>query len=536
MMNTYAFELGRKKDLCRAELMAVLGKENLVEESLDTSIYRLPDQDFHKLQNKLGGTIKIVKILHTVPISKIQALDCKKIIEKHLVDTFREQTGKIPFSLSLLGFMNQKEMNIKDLLNFCKQVLKSLGLNSRFVNKNFQNTKPSTIFKARVIEKGADLNIIKGLKCLFIGESVSMQNIDAYSKRDFHKPGRDAKVGMLPPKLAQTMINLAGPRTTTIFDPFCGTGTIPMEGLLMDKDVVGSDIEERMVAFCDQNLTWTKENFKTTHNSRTFIKDARFITKGNLPEKVDAIVTEGYLGPAVNRLPSIADREKVFRELANLHLNWLKAVHPLTSPSCKIVMCVAAYKDGNKIEHLPKFNELAREAGYRVTAAYTYDRPEQVVARDVKILEKLNSGVRSETSEFPRKFASKHAAPKSWGKQSTLAKFAKKPWVKDKPFGEKPFGPKKPWTKDKPLGDKPLGSKPYTPKPFPRKPGEKPYVPKPYRHKSESPATSGPKKAWVKRGTPGKFATSPFPKSGTPKPFSRKPSSPKPFSGKKPRK
>lgn len=523
-MNQYAFELGRKKDLCRAELMAVLGKENLVEESLDTSLYRLPDQDFVRLQDRLGGTIKIVKVLHSLPLSKNQGHDCKKILEKHLVDTFRASSGKIPFSLSLLGFMNPKEMNIKDLLNFCKDILKSLGLNSRFVNKNFQNTKPSTIYKARVIEKGIDLNIIKGTSMLFIGESVSMQNIDAYSKRDFDKPGRDAQVGMLPPKLAQIMINLAGKNIHSIFDPFCGTGTTLMEGLLMNKDVVGSDIEEKMIAHSEKNLAWLKENFQVSHNFRTFVKDARFITKGNIPDGVDAIITEGYLGPAVSRLPSIFEREKVFRELANLHLNWLKTVHALTPPTCKIVMCVAAYKDGNKIEHLPKFNELAREAGYRVTAAFTYDRPDQVVARDVKILEKFQSGSRRE--ETPVKFASKHNAPKSWGKHKTLAQFAPRPksWAKPETPSESPH--KKVWGKR-------AGAGSFTPRP------SGPGAPKSWAKPGAS-ADSGTPKTWAKPGAPSKFTPRPKPSAkpkswakAKPKPFSRKPSSPKPFRGKK---
>ena len=40
---------------------------------------------------------------------------------------------------------------------------------------------------------------------------IGVQDIDAYAKRDQARPARDAKVGMLPPKLAQVLINLCGP-------------------------------------------------------------------------------------------------------------------------------------------------------------------------------------------------------------------------------------------------------------------------------------------------------------------------------------
>ena len=57
---------------------------------------------------------------------------------------------------------------------------------------------------------------------------VGVQDIDAYSKRDQTRPARDAKVGMLPPKLAQILINLCGPLKpgSVVLDPFCGTGVV----------------------------------------------------------------------------------------------------------------------------------------------------------------------------------------------------------------------------------------------------------------------------------------------------------------------
>ena len=403
-MNLYAFELGRKKDLCFAELIAVIGKDKLVERNLDTAIFKFDLPDAQKLQNQLGGTIKIVQLWTDHSDSKPNMSKIEQIIENHLKEIFANVSGKINFSVSTLSFKDPKQINIKQLLNFSKKVLKSLGLNSRFVNKNFQNTKPSTIFKARVLEKGIDINVIQGNQQIFLGETVSIQNIDNYSKRDYDKPKRDALVGMMPPKLAQIMVNLAGTNTKSIYDPFCGCGTILIEGLLMNKDVVASDIDQKMIDYTKENLEWTGREFYTKNPFRLFTKDARFLTKENLPERIDAVVTEGYLGKPVSRLPSPEDRQKIFRELANLHLNWLRAINPITPKTCKVIMCVTAFKiDSQKhnfkhpknnfrtqaYDYLPKFNELAREAGYKVTASHIYDRPDQIIAREIKVLEKF---------------------------------------------------------------------------------------------------------------------------------------------------
>lgn len=387
-MNLYAFELGRKKELCFAELLSVLGKQNLIERNLDTAVFRLDLKNPQELQDRLGGTIKIVEILDNC--TKVQL---KPKIQELLERDFKDHSGKIPFAVSTLSFKNPKDINIKELLNFSKKILKSLGLNSRFVNKSFRNTKPSTIYKAKVIQKGIDLNIIYGESVTWLGHSVAIQNIDAYSRRDYEKPARDAKIGMLPPKLAQIMINLAGlgQHAKTIYDPFCGTGTILTEALLMGHTAIGSDILPEMVEASRKNCEWIKPGAKF----HIFKKDARFIIKKDLPHPPDAIITEGYLGMPVSKLPSPEDREKTFRELANLHLNWLRAVHPLLPPKGKIVTAVAAFKDGTRIQHLPKFQEIAATAGFKILENFTYDRPDQIVARDIKVLEKSSEPVSS---------------------------------------------------------------------------------------------------------------------------------------------
>lgn len=391
-MSLFAFELGRKKELCFAELMAVLGKDHFVERNLDTAIFDLDKFDPIRLQDSLGGTIKIIEIFTDIPYQgSCKPLESKimDFIANKLPEIFQNYKGKLPFAISFLSFKNPRELDTRKLLNFSKKILKSLGINCRFVNQNFSNTKPSTIYKARVIEKGIDLCLIKGAKNLFIGESVAMQAIDSYSLRDYDKPKKDARVGMLPPKLAQVMINLAGTNTKTIYDPFCGTGTVLIEAMLMGKQAIGSDIDPRMIEFSKENCFWAQEEFKTESIFRIFEKDAQNLRKEDLPEKIDAVVTEGYLGKPISRVPDAKYQEFSFRELANLHSNWLTKIHSLTPKTCKVVMCVTAYKIGQNLVHLPNFIELAKRCGYRVAETYTYDREEQIIARDIKVLEKL---------------------------------------------------------------------------------------------------------------------------------------------------
>jgi len=388
-MNLYAFELGRKKELCAAELIALFGEENIVENSHSCPIFKMDKIDPISLQNILGGTIRIIEIHSELPVSSYHS-KITPAIEEMLTDTFKADGTKVPFAVNSFGFKNRHDINIKELLKNSKKILKSLGINSRFVNQNFtENPSPATIFKAYVLEKGIDISVIKGIKTVYVGKTVSIQNIDEYSKRDFGKPRKDAHVGMMPPKVAQIMINLAGPNTKTIYDPFCGTGTTLIEGLLMGKSVVGSDIDKRMTEMSAENVKWAIQEYRLDSKFRVFQKDAQFITKQDLKENVDAVVTEGHLGNPVSRLPSAEERAKTFRELSNLHLNWLKNIHSITSKDCKVIMCVGGFRTEKALEHLPKFEEIAKLAGYKVSKIFTYDRKDQVVIRDIKVLEKL---------------------------------------------------------------------------------------------------------------------------------------------------
>ncbi len=389
----YAFELGRKKQLCHAELLAVLGEENLIETNSSTSIFELDHLNPQKLLDRLGGTIKVIEIVERLTFSGLE--DSLQLLLKNF---FKGHTGKIQFAFSLCGFSSPEEINIKHFLNFLKIFLKSLGHSSRFVNTNFENSKPAAVYRARVIEKGIDICLIKGKEenDIFLGRTIAIQNIDSYSHRDYDKPRRDAKIGMLPPKLAQIMINLALPDhsenfTATVYDPFCGTGTILTEALLMGHHAAGSDINPRMIEYSKSNCGWLIHEYGLKQPSpNIFQKDVNQLSKNDFPEPIDIIVTEGWLGTPTNRMPRDQERNQTFNEVLKLHSKWLKTVHPLLPKNAKVVLCLPAYRvTHDKTEHIASFDQTARGYGYAAIDTFLYDRSDQITAREIKVLQKI---------------------------------------------------------------------------------------------------------------------------------------------------
>ncbi|MBR2753731.1 methyltransferase domain-containing protein [Candidatus Saccharibacteria bacterium] len=215
---------------------------------------------------------------------------------------------------------------------------------------------------------------------------VGVQDIEAYAKRDQARPARDAKVGMLPPKLAQILINLCGviPKDATILDPFCGTGVVLQEALLMGYRAYGTDIDERMVQFSEKNLKYFDFS-----NYKVELGDA---TNYNWTEKIDAVACEGYLGKPFSNIPTEMERKEQKQKCKAIVLDFLKNLIKQIEVNTPVVIAVPAwlYKD-NSYERLDILDDIS-DMGYNVDnktrRGILYHRDGQVVARDILILRK----------------------------------------------------------------------------------------------------------------------------------------------------
>lgn len=424
-MNLYAFELGRLKDISLAELASIFGSDAVKALAFEYAILDLgkfggknPDDTalaLKRLQNRLGGTIKIAKVLEIIEDAPTSHKEfesdisnaLEQILNEHL-EGRNEGEGKLHFAISLINIAGDSKVFLKFFLNFCKDFLKEHKVSSRFVNKPWENPTPAQIYKSRTLEKGLDITIINaksddGKNTIYICKTTTIQDIDLYSMRDYEKPFRDTRMGMLPPKLAQIMINLAEQNTSantynpqpdkpiqTIYDPFCGSGTILMEGLLQRKAVYGSDIDEKAVEGTKINLNWIIENSNDNTGKDTFEvsqKDVQDLTNKDYPKNLDAIVSETYLGPSQSRVPRQEEQSKIFDSLAQMHENWLSTI----SENTKVVLAIPAFRIARgSYNRFTEFFQIAKDAGLKLIniKPLIYDRDDQIVAREIVVMEK----------------------------------------------------------------------------------------------------------------------------------------------------
>jgi tRNA G10 N-methylase Trm11 len=185
----------------------------------------------------------------------------------------------------------------------------------------------------------------------------------------------------------------------TVFDPFCGTGVIPLEALVLGMHVLASDLSQKAVNGCTKNIEWARKTYKIAKkdtDATVWKQDA--LKPFTLKEKPSVIVTEGTLGPALKSRPTVKDAEKMMREAEQLTVGFLKNCKA-TLPGVSIVMTLPVWYAQKKMVFLEKAFENAHELGYRpVLPPHTtpaldgrfsliYRRPDQMVGREIVLLQ-----------------------------------------------------------------------------------------------------------------------------------------------------
>lgn len=376
--------------LSAAEIEAVFG-DAFVSASNEFAIceFEKPLKDVQIVLDRLGGTIKIGKIIDE--FTNVSDLD-SGIID--YLSSIRD--GKIQFAISLYNMTDGFKNTLKKLLRNVKDGLREKGEGKvRFYNQPDQNIKSVVIHEENLAEKGTDISVIRNDGKYYIARTVAVQNFKKYSIRDYDRPARDAKSGMLPPKLAQMMINLAceGLSDAVVYDPFCGSGTVLMEGALMGHKVIGSDISKKAISDSRENLKWLCNRFGVDSGLvlDVFVKDSTRVELNDLPQRPDFIVGETYLGPPLFKLPSSEEIKRNFSEVENIVLGSLRQFKGIIRKDSSMVLALPFYRYKGGKYFLENLTEKVGALGMKIDnlpnssnrGSLLYDRKDQVVGREI---------------------------------------------------------------------------------------------------------------------------------------------------------
>ncbi|MBI4133096.1 RsmD family RNA methyltransferase [Candidatus Uhrbacteria bacterium] len=397
--------------------------------SREVLIVPTPDSpDPTSLIRELGGVIKIGEVLGTWESRPDHETLLAAVTQK--ITQVVSAQGPILFGFSAYDAHPQgtdpKELHAAQKRLRAQGIAVKRGLGKgrkvRFVTSHEPTLSSVVVETNKLTGPGIELVFLLDGQKLHLGRTIAVQPFRELGARDYGRPAPDPRGGMLPPKLSQMLVNLAGlAQTKTILDPFCGSGTLLAEAWLMGyRSLIGSDIDSTAIARTKSNLEWLDP--QATHTVRLIDSGIKQLPAILASGSVDAIVTEPYLGPPLRGNETREDIEEIERQLAPLFEDMLTSFAALLRPRGVAVVTFPlwalpssrakrseAWRSPQTFVHasiLERMKEhgfifkqslptefitpaLASEFGMS-GKTLVYGRPDQRVWREIAILEKIN--------------------------------------------------------------------------------------------------------------------------------------------------
>ena len=258
----FIFELSKEhKTLPTSEILACLKAEdinyNLIEINQDVLVVDLVTKNdkIKEISKRLSYTFNIDELLFSCSTS---------------INTIKKHALK--FNIKKNGSIAIRYRNRSDMIN-SQEIVQLLG---KIYSKNRKVILRKPEIEVRVLI--TNLTVYVGLK-------VSELDRQQFENRKVQYRPYFSPIS-LHPKLARTLVNLSAiKKNEVLLDPFCGTGGILIEAGIIGISVVGSDIEEKMVKGCKENLDYYK-----IKNYKLFSSDIGSIN--TRVSKIDAVVTD----------------------------------------------------------------------------------------------------------------------------------------------------------------------------------------------------------------------------------------------------
>ena len=357
-MNAYAFILGRNPELSVAEIIAVLPQANVLGSMPSFLVIATPAAiDCAAVLQRLGGTIKVGEV--------IAQTDFVAAMVQRLTD--RQLAGKLKFGVSFYeGPKTELGMEVK-------RRLAEKNISSRLVVSREKALSSVVVAK----NKCQDFLVLQNRWLAAVG---AVQEFERYSHLDYGRPERDLLSGSLPPKLAKIMINLARqPLNTRLLDPFCGSGTIVQEALLLGyQDVLGIDKSRKAIDDATKNLEWLQGQQQFSGDWR--LTELPVQTLSRQFREIDAIITEPYLGPPLRGGENAQTIAAIIAELTKLYREAFEQFQKVLRPAGRVVIALPYFVWARRGI---SSQEIAGSLGFIEQQRLRYQRPDQHVARDI---------------------------------------------------------------------------------------------------------------------------------------------------------
>lgn len=342
----------------------------------------LPKHPAQQFLDRFGGIVRIAKIVGEFDERMIAGKAAEELQK-------RNKDGVVNIGMSSFGLGRNDHQRIRDGIVHDLKTLWERKV--RVVREASPVLSSGRIFNDKLLKKGGEVIVFKTHEGYMLAVTEATQNLRNYTLRDHKKPFRDAKMGMLPPKIAQMLLNFANPKSDDIVvDSFCGSGTINSEAAIMGYKTQGGDVNGENVNGARENFEFLSEKFRFDSGC------GDFETKNAIDfdySHQGVLVTEGYLGVNFETRPNRHDAEKSHHEVVKLWENLfenLKNSHIHT-----VAFCLPAIYQGEQVRSIrEKIFAKAKENAYTPVAlfghqtSYVYSREGAFVGREICVVKR----------------------------------------------------------------------------------------------------------------------------------------------------
>ncbi|MCK9368492.1 DNA adenine methylase [Candidatus Dojkabacteria bacterium] len=382
----YYFLPGRNYELSKAELISLLpeySKEyNFSEIGKDAFVVKTND-DIKTLFHRLGGFISYGTLID----------DLENFLNEY------SNNDKVVFGINLIGNGSWNSQKVKELADSIKKSLTQREISAKFVLSNENVLNAVSISRNKILEKGFLLEIMQSGQKVVYGKVVEIQDIEEFSEIEYNKPYTDTTMGVMPAKLSRILVNLTKAKSgQTIWDPFCGSGTILLEALKNGLNVLGSDVNPKSVKMTQANIEWLGEQLENKDlRYKTFrfdvVKpDSRILSLYKKTE-INALVCEPFMGPPQHKMLSVFQAKKLLEFVKRLYLSLFSILEHIKLHDFTAVIIVPSYKT-NKGWATISINEIVSKKwsieNRKLGGPLQWSRPNSIIRRNIFVLYKKN--------------------------------------------------------------------------------------------------------------------------------------------------
>lgn len=394
-MSKYILINGQSTDLAQAEIWSVFHKKAQNLEFKTNFTILDSELSAQNIQDQLGGTIKVAEYLKSIDdLGQIEA------------DWWAEQLNLSPdhkanFGFSLYNSNSKKYLQIKKTALNVKKELKKNDYKARLVTSQEMDLSSVVIKSNHLLDN--ELLIIQENGKYILAITRAIQDFADYAERDMNRPGRDDRSGMLPPKVAKMMINLLSiERKGVLLDPFCGSGTILQEAVLLGyKKINGTDSSPKAITDSQKNIDWLREQYDYNFEIKLTKSDVKELSRHFPKESIDHIVSEPFMGPAqdIIRKNDLDYFYSLSQDLFQLYNRAFQEFAKILKPQARIIFVFPLFNIRDKKINTLDIKRIEKNGFKNITVPINlantkngqivYQRPGQKVFRQITIWEKI---------------------------------------------------------------------------------------------------------------------------------------------------